>query len=151
MRKLTLFGLLSLSLSLVLSSCSKNDHDNQPAPSDEIVAVLEIRSTAPNPANVTSMRLTEPITNTYVEKVFNTGTPDTAKATLSLPFRSVPKEFDAQVSVYFKDGTILNTTIPGVKLLKGQKSTYIGSFFSTGFEVGFNDEWKQGDTIPFTF
>lgn len=149
MRKLTLFGLLSLSL--VLSSCSKNDHDNQPAPSDEIVAVLEIRSTAPNPANVTSMRLTEQLTNTYVEKVFNPGTSDTAKATLSIPFRSVPKPFDAQVSVYFKDGTVRNTPLRGVKLLKGTKSTYIGNFYAVGFTINYDEEWIDGDTINVTF
>lgn len=147
MKRIILSGLLSL----LLSSCSRNDDDNQPAPSNEIVTVLEIKSTAPQPANVTRMRLTELLTNAYVEKVFNPGTPDTVKATLSLPFRYVPNQFDAQVSVYFQDGTIRNTTIPGVTLLKGKKNTYIGNFFAAGFNVEFDDELKEGETIPFTF
>jgi|GEM_PF-6590923 len=141
--------LLSILIALSLISCDKEVEVEEPDENATVIAMLEVRSTSRIPKDVTKVRLTELLKDSYVEIIPEANRPDTTKAVLSIPYKKVPKEFSALVSVYHKDGRVVETKVPNIELLEGKKTTCFADMFKVGFTIGWNDEWLADSTIVY--
>ncbi|PRY55283.1 hypothetical protein B0I27_101252 [Arcticibacter pallidicorallinus] len=141
--------LLSFLFVLSLISCQKEKHEEEPDENAPVVTMLEVESYSSIPKEVTKVRLTELLKDTYVEMIPETNIHDTAKAVLSISYKKVPKRFNALISVYRRDGSVEETKVSDIDLLNGRKCTYFVDMFKVGFTIRVNDKWI--DTIVVKF
>lgn len=114
-----------------------------------IIAMLAVNSDVPIPKDVTMIRLTALVHDSTAVLIPAADRPDTMKAALALYYRSIPKPFNALISVYYKGGKVVNTPLNGIQLQEGKRLTYSADFFNAGFKIQLNDVWI--DTIVVRF